>query len=182
MPVNLNQYRETVCTSNNRYLNRFKNSHQHFKYYLNDIDIAFGVLPFSCSVLTTMPIFFLSLKIHWRLSMVLKTSKKEHETWSNVFWYVKVCKFGKFIQYTIHWVITQMLKKFPLDKINGTKNVSLKVCVEFFIFESVSFLLKFIFFFQQKVRTPLWLWNVIIPLKIKIIESHTQFCSQTSGF
>ena len=26
------------------------------------------------------------------------------------------------IQYTIHWDKTQMLKKFPLDKINGTKN------------------------------------------------------------
>ena len=30
--------------------------------------------------------------------------------------------FWKFIQYTIHWDKTQMLKKFPLDKINVTIN------------------------------------------------------------
>ena len=37
-------------------------------------------------------------------------------------WYVKVCIFWKFVQYTIHWDKTQMLKQFPLDKINDTKN------------------------------------------------------------
>ena len=48
---------------------------------------------------------------------------KINSVWSNVFWYVKVCnKLWKFIQYTIHWDKTQMLKKIPLDKINGTKN------------------------------------------------------------
>ena len=39
--------------------------------------------------------------------------------WSNVLWFVKVYIFWKCIQYTIHWDKTQMLKKFPLDKING---------------------------------------------------------------
>ena len=60
MLVNLSQYRGTVGTFN-RYLIRFRNSYQHFKYYLNDIDIAFDVMPFSCSILTTISIFFLSL-------------------------------------------------------------------------------------------------------------------------
>ena len=39
-----------------------------------------------------------------------------------VFWYVKVSTFWKFIQYTIHWNKTQMLKKNFLGKLNGTKN------------------------------------------------------------
>ena len=59
MPVNLNQYPGTVGTFNSRYLIRFRNSYQHFKCHLNDIDIAFGVI-FSCSILTTISIFFLS--------------------------------------------------------------------------------------------------------------------------
>ena len=62
----------------------------------------------------------MQLRIHWRLSSILKTSNKS--VWNNIFWYVKVCIFWKCIQYTINWDKTQMLKKFPLDKINGTKN------------------------------------------------------------
>ena len=34
---------------------------REFKYYLNDIDIAFGVISFSYSILTTISIFSLSL-------------------------------------------------------------------------------------------------------------------------
>ena len=77
------------------------------------------------------------------------------------------------IQCTKYWDKTQMLRKFPLDKISGTKNallfllraashhsfnfnfrfllcwstrfVFLNLCVGFSIFDSVSFLLKFIF-------------------------------------
>ena len=65
------------------------------------------------------PIF---LKIQWGLSTILRTSNKS--VWSNIFWYVKVCKFWKCIQCTIHWNKTQILKKeIPSDKINGTKNV-----------------------------------------------------------
>ena len=41
---------------------------------------------------------------------------------SNVFCYVKVYIFWKFIQYIIQWDKAQMLKKFTLDKINSTKN------------------------------------------------------------
>ena len=62
-----------------------------------------------------------------------------------------------------------MSKKFPWDKIKGTKNalfflsraptnhsftstkfVSLKLCVGFSIFDSISFLLKFIFLLNKK--------------------------------
>ena len=84
----------------------------------------------------------------------------------------------------IHWDKTQMLKDFSSDKINGTKKalfflqlttvlllicdfymswstsfVSIKLCVRFSIFDSVSFLLKFIILF-----------NVTNPFKIKMIE------------
>ena len=102
---------------------------------------------------------------------------KQKNVWSYVFWYVKVCIFWKCVQYTIHWDKAQMLKKFPSDKINGTKMpsfffrelqlitvlllicdsymsrstrfVSLKLCMGFPIFNSVPFLLKFIFLFNK---------------------------------
>ena len=83
---------------------------------------------------------------------------------------MKVYIFWKFLQYTIHLDKIQMWKKFPLDKINFTKNalfflsrapthhsftfnsrfsyelkhnahLSKKVSVGFFIFNSLSFLL-----------------------------------------
>ena len=60
------------------------------------------------------------LRIHWKLSTILKTSSKS--VWSNVLWYKKIYIFWKFIQYSIHWNKTQMLKKIPSDKINVTKN------------------------------------------------------------
>ena len=113
------------------------------------------------------------LRIHWRLSMILKTSNKS--VWSNVFWYVEICIFLKCIQYTIHWDKTQMLKKNSSDKINGKKMPSFsfhelqhgftfnlqflyalkrkfifqKLCVEFSIVDSVSFLLMCIFLFNN---------------------------------
>ena len=97
---------------------------------------------------------------------------KQKSVWSNVFWYVKVCIFWKCIQYTIYWDKTQMLKKFPSDKMKGTKNrelqliivlllicdsymswstrfVSPKLCLGFSIFDSFSFLLKIIFLFNK---------------------------------
>ena len=73
----------------------------------------------------TSAIFFvppphpIGLRIHWRLSTILKRSNES--VWSN-FCYVKVQIFWKFIQYTIHWDKTQMLKKCPSDKITATKN------------------------------------------------------------
>ena len=61
-----------------------------------------------------------TLRIHWRLLTTLKTSNKG--AWSYVFWYVKVCIFWKYIQYTRHWDKTQILKNVPSDRINCTKN------------------------------------------------------------
>ena len=61
-----------------------------------------------------------TLRIHGRLWTILKTNNRSE--WSNLFWYVKVCILWKCIQYTVHWDKTKMLKKFPSDKINGTKN------------------------------------------------------------
>ena len=81
--------------------------------------------------------------------------------------------------YSIHYILryNTNVKKFPSDNINGTKNilfflsrttthhsftfnlrflyelsrrfVSLKLCAEFTIFDSVSFLLKFMFLFNK---------------------------------
>ena len=61
MPVNLSQYLGIVGTFNNCYAIRFRNNYQHFKYYLKNIHIAFGVISFSCSILTNILLFFLSL-------------------------------------------------------------------------------------------------------------------------
>ena len=61
-----------------------------------------------------------TFRTRWRLSTILKSSKKK--IWSNFFWYVKVCTFSKFIQYTIYWEKSQMLKKIFSDETNGTKN------------------------------------------------------------
>ena len=61
MLVNLSQYRGTVGTFNNCYLIHFRNNYQHFKYYLSNIDIAFGVMSFSCINLIFISILFLSL-------------------------------------------------------------------------------------------------------------------------
>ena len=76
---------------------------------------------------------------------------KQKSVWSNVFWYVKVCVFWKCVQYNIHWDKTEILKKFPSDKINGTKNVL------FFIsrvptHHSCTFDLRFLYELKLKVR------------------------------
>ena len=97
---------------------------------------------------------------------------KQKSVWSNVFWYVKVCK------YTIHWDKTKMFKKISFGQNRQYKKrplvffrklrpitvlylicdsymswslrfVSLKVCLGFSIFDSVSLLLKFIFLFNK---------------------------------
>ena len=41
------------------------------------------------------------VRIHWRLSTILKTSNKSVR--SNAFWYLKVCISWKCIHYTMHW-------------------------------------------------------------------------------
>ena len=80
--------------------------------------------------------------------------KKQKSVRSNVFWYIKVCIFWKCIQYTIHWDRTQLSKRFPSDKTNGTKNFL------FFLspaptHHSFTFNLRFLYDLKHKVRLPL---------------------------
>ena len=105
--------------------------------------------------------------------------------------------FCKCIQYTIHSDKTQILKKFLLRKINGTKSVLFllsrapthhnftfelqflyelkhKICLfktvcVIFHFRFRFFFIK-IYIFDQQNPSNVWLWNAIIPSKIKIIE------------
>ena len=102
--------------------------------------------------------------------------------------------YSQFFQYTIRWDKTQMLKKFPLYKINGTKNalflsinssvllsihnswkswnakvhLSKTVCRIFNFWIHLVFVKVYIIV-QQKARN-LWFWNVITPFQIRIIE------------
>ena len=75
---------------------------------------------------------------------------KQKSVWSTSFWYVKACIFWKCIQYTIHWDATQILKKFPSNKINSTKNAL------FFLLRapthySLNFNLRFLYELKHKV-------------------------------
>ena len=103
------------------------------------------------------------LKLHRRLSTILRTSNKS--VWSKVFWYAKVCIFWKIIQYTIPWDKTQYVKKISFTQNRRYKKYifflsrapthhiftfNLNVCLGFPIFDSMSFLLNFIFFFSTK--------------------------------
>ena len=104
-----------------------------------------------------------TLRIYWRLSTILKANNKS--VWSNVFWYGKVCIFWKCIQYTIHWDKTKMLKKFPSDKINGTKNAL------FFLsraptHHSFTFNLRFLYELKHKIHLSKTVWGIF----------HFRFC------
>ena len=120
----------------------------------------------------------ITLRIHWRLSTILKTTNKS--VWSNVFWYVKVCIFWKCIQYIMHWDGTQILKillwiKWTLQKMLSfffrefqlitvlllicdtymnwnTSFVSLKLC-GIFHFQLRLVFIKVYIFAQQNART-----------------------------
>ena len=56
---------------------------------------------------------------------ILKTSKKVYEIMFLI-WSMHILKVYSvhysFLGHSVHWDKTQMLKKFPSDKINGTKN------------------------------------------------------------
>ena len=91
------------------------------RFWLNrdEISARFTVIKFwyvmvilflHCSHLSCETESHYGLRIHWRLSTILKTSNKSG--WSNAFWYVKVYIFWKFIRYNIHWDKTKMLKRF----------------------------------------------------------------------
>ena len=116
---------------------------------------------------------------------------------SNAFLYGKVCIFWKCIQYTIHGDKTQMLKKIPSDKVSGKKMPSFffrelqthrsftfnlwfldelkhkvhlsKSVWGIFHFQFHFFFIKVHIFVQQNAWT-LWLSNVILPVKMKIIK------------
>ena len=115
------------------------------------------------------------LRIKWRLSAILKTSSKY--VWSIIFRYEKVHIFWKYIQYTIYWGKIKNFEKFSSNKINSkkmpsfiffefklitvlllvcnsymnwsTRFVSLKQCLGFSVFDSLSFLWNFIFLFKK---------------------------------
>ena len=59
------------------------------------------------------------LRMH-KFSTVLETSNKS--VWSNFFWHVKVWVYSENIFNTLYMKVKQILKKFPSDKINDTKN------------------------------------------------------------
>ena len=110
------------------------------------------------------------LRIHWRLSRILKTNKKN--VWTNVFWYVR------YIFNTLYIMMKQMLKSFPLNKINGPQNAL------FFLSRaptrhSFTFDLRFSYELKHKVRISntvceifhfRFRFYVIILFKIKIRE------------
>ena len=102
--------------------------------------------------------------------------KNKHKSvWRNLFWYVKVCISWKSIQvYYFFFCELQLIPVLLLicDSFMSwsTRFVSLKLCVGFSVFDSVSFLLKFIFLFNKMHG----LFDCKIPFKMKIIEkSHT---------
>ena len=109
-------------------------------------------------------------------------------------WYVKVCIFWNCIQYTIHWDKTN-IKKFGQNKRHkkcrhfsfASSNSSDFTFILRFLYElkhkvglsnhlsGIShFWFNFVtikgYIFGQQNAWTLWLWNIIIPFKIKIIE------------
>ena len=131
------------------------------------------------------------MRIQWRLSTILKASKKVYEI--TFLWYVQVCILWRCIQYTIYWDKTQMLKIFPSGKIIGTKHalfslsrapiitllllswntwfVSQAVCGIFHFPFRFAFI-KFYILVQQNAWT----------LKRHDFFQNWQFCCQTSDF
>ena len=114
------------------------------------------------------------LRIHWRRSTTLKTSKKLYKI---MILTCNIILYFESVFNTLYIEKKQMLQKFSSDKINRTENalfffhdlqfitvlllicdsymswstrfVSVKLCLGFSIFDSVSFLLKLIFLFNK---------------------------------
>ena len=90
------------------------------------------------------------LRIHWRLSTILKSSKKVYEV--NVFRYVKVYIFWKCVQYIIHWDKTRILKKFFwTGQNNGYKKCPLFL-LRALTHHSFTFNLQLLYDLKHKVR------------------------------
>ena len=85
--------------------------------------------------------FFFPLRMHWRLSMILKRSKKS--VWSKLFWHIKVCIFWKCIWYT-QW----KMSKFYLRQNKRKKKI-------LFSFASSNYH-SFIGVFQKKKQVRGW--------------------------
>ena len=114
--------------------------------------------------------------MYWRLSLtILKINKN---ICSNVFWHVRVYNSESLFDISYTEIKHKWRKKFPLDKIDVTKNVlfllyqlqhitflllvfdsytswstgfiCLKYSMGFYIFDFASFFLKFIFLFNKK--------------------------------
>ena len=88
------------------------------------------------------------LRIHWRLSTILKTGTKI----SIVFSYVKVCIFWKCLWDTILWKKKKKNpKKFPFKKINDPKN-ALFFLAQARTHHSFTFNFRFFHDLKHKVR------------------------------
>ena len=66
--------------------------------------------------------FFLNLDLKDTLKAFGDLKNKHKSVSSNAFWYVKVCIFWKFIQYTTHWDETQMIEKISFGLNERFKN------------------------------------------------------------
>ena len=89
-----------------------------------------------------------SLRIHWRLSTIVKT-KKEYEV--IFFWYVKVCIFWKWIQYTIHWD-----KSTNVNKNSFRQNKQYIECCFFFCeLQLISFTFNLWLLYELKLKVSL---------------------------
>ena len=87
--------------------------------------------------------------LFWRPTTISKSSKKVYEV--IFFWYVKARIFWKCIQYTIHWDKIRTLKKFPSDKISGTKH-ALFLLSRTPSNQNSAFNLRFLYELEHKVR------------------------------
>ena len=106
----------------------------------------------------------------WRLSSTLETSNKS--VWSNILWYVKIYIFWKCIQYIIHWDEKQVLRKMPLEEINGTKNALFFFCELHFITVLLLICVSSIGWGKSFVKTA-WDFPFLIPLRF---GSSLYFC------
>ena len=104
--------------------------------------------------------FTVPLRIHWRLSTILKRSSKS--VWSNVFWLVKVYIFWNFIQYTIHWDKTQMLKTISFGQNKRYKNTLFFFLSKAPTYHSFTFDLQFLYELKHMVlsqKTVSWIFH-----------------------
>ena len=97
----------------------------------------------------------------------------------NVFWYVKVYIFWKFIQYTTQWDKTQMLKKFPSNKTTVTKKCTLFPLVDS-NYHSFTFNSKSLYKLKHMVHLFKTVCGILdFPFHL-VFTKHYIFCSSNS--